>query len=130
MVGLVEDNEPDQDAQLPDSVPQHSGREFVSRQDFNILNNQLEEKFAHFGALLTRTNIFSTPKCRLQSPTQWCQRHHFINPSPDPRATSPVRPPGQDTTVKPKEKKVKGVGKSRDKKKKSASSGSLVHFHF
>ena len=43
------------------STQQPSGG-FVSRQDFDVLNNQLEEKFAHFEALLSRSNIFSTPK--------------------------------------------------------------------
>ena len=41
---------------------QTSPGDFVSRQDFELLNNQLDEKFARFEALLTRTNIFSTPK--------------------------------------------------------------------
>ena len=53
-VGPLDDNELEQDTahaqpledpSYPlDSMPQHSGREYVCRQDFDILNNQLEEK--------------------------------------------------------------------------------------
>ena len=74
VVGVVD---PDQDADdvqhdSPDpsgSGPQetfqishHSAEEFVSRKDLDVLSNQLEEKFARFEALLSRGNIFSTPK--------------------------------------------------------------------
>ena len=44
------------------SISHHTPEEFVSKRDFDSLSNQLEEKFARFEALLTRTNIFSTPK--------------------------------------------------------------------
>ena len=44
------------------SISYHTPEDFVSKQDFDTLSNQLEEKFARFEALLTRTNIFSTPK--------------------------------------------------------------------
>ena len=44
------------------SFDQQNSGDFVSRQDFEVLNNQLEEKFARFEALLSRSNIFSTPK--------------------------------------------------------------------
>ena len=44
------------------AVSHHSADEFVSKQDFDLPSNQLEEKFARFEALLTCTNIFSTPK--------------------------------------------------------------------
>ena len=47
---------------FPVAVDQSCIGDFVSRQDFELLNNQLEEKFARFEALLSRTNIFSTPK--------------------------------------------------------------------
>ena len=44
------------------AVSHHTPEDFVSKRDFDTLSNQLEEKFARFEALLTRTNIFSTPK--------------------------------------------------------------------
>ena len=49
----------------------------------------------------------------------------FINPSPDPRATGSVRPPGQDQEGSAL-KKQKGVGKSKHKKssKPAAAAGS------
>ena len=126
-VESLEEDSSDQDsahAQLPAgpshapySMSQSSGRDFVSRQDFDILNNQLEEKFAHFEALLTSTNIISTSKVAVAvtNPPVLLEMP-FINPD-DPRAICLVWPPGQDATVKPNEKKVKGVGKAKDKKK-------------
>ena len=94
---------------------QTSTGDFVSRHDFELLNNQLEEKFARFEALLTRTNIFSTPKMPVAKSHATISDTPFINPSPEPRATSPVRPPGQEvedsapsvkkSKVKPKQKK-------------------------
>ena len=37
-------------------------QEFISRQDFDKLSSQLDERFAWFEALLSRGNIFTTPK--------------------------------------------------------------------
>ena len=85
----------------PSPVPsdqQFSGG-FVSHQDFDVLNNQLEEKFARFEALLSRSNILSTPKLPVQVDNPPVSDTPFINPSPDPRATGPVRTLGQDTEV-------------------------------
>ena len=75
VVGVVDqDIELEEDAQAHSStgsgsgqqelftVSHHSADEFVSKQYLDLLSNQLEEKFAHFEALLTHTNIFSTPK--------------------------------------------------------------------
>ena len=42
------------------TVSHHSADEFVSKHYFDLLSNQLEEKFARFEALLTHTNIFPT----------------------------------------------------------------------
>ena len=62
-----------------------------------MLNNQLEEKFARFEALLSRSNIFSTPKLpeNVEHP-----------PISDTPFIGPVRPLGQDPegTVAGKEK--------------------------
>ena len=48
----------------------------------------------------------------------------FINPSPDPGATGPVRPPGQDLEVSPAVKKHKGKSKQKKAIKPASSSGS------
>ena len=73
----------------------HSPSAFVSRQDLNVLSNQLEEKFSQFEALLSRPNIFSTPKLPVSVTDPPVSDKPFINPS-DPRAIGPVSPPGQD----------------------------------
>ena len=52
------------------TISHHSPSEFVSRQDLNLLSNQLEENFARFKALLSRTNIFSTPKLPVSGTNQ------------------------------------------------------------
>ena len=113
------------------SFDQQCSGDFVSCQDFGVLNNQLEEKFAHFEALLSRFNIFSTPKLPVNVEHPPVSNTPFINPSPDPRATSPVRTPGQDPegTVA---KKEKGVGKSKHRKssKPAAAAGSASESAF
>ena len=48
----------------------------------------------------------------------------FINPSPDPGATGPVRPPGQELEVSPAVKKHKGKSKQKKAVKPAASAGS------
>ena len=63
------------------TVSHHSPSEFVSRQDLNVLSNQLEEKFAWFEALLSRTNIFSTPKLPVSVTHPPVSDKPFINPS-------------------------------------------------
>ena len=91
------------------TVSHHTVDEFVSKQDFDLLSNQLEEKFARFEALLTRTNVFSTPKVPVSNITAPVSEQPFFNPS-DPRATGPVRSPDLDEEIqvdKPKEKKNK-----------------------
>ena len=92
---------------LPDLVPQYSGKDFVSMQDFDILNNQLEEKCARFKALLTRTNIFSIPKAPVTVVNPPVSDTPFIKPTSDTRATSPVPSQGQKVPVKAKENKSK-----------------------
>ena len=117
IVGPVESSEADDSAHGqvhagsgPSPVPSdiHSSGGFVSRQDFDVLNNQLEEKFAHFEALLLRSNnIFSTPKLpvQVQVDNPPVSDTPFINPSTDPRATGSVRTPGQKTEVELKKKR-------------------------
>ena len=110
----------------PSPVPfAQQSTDFVSRQDFEVLNNQLEEKFARFEALLTRTNIFPTPKLPVNVENPPVSDTPFINTSLDPRATGPVRLPGQDTESGT-DRKDKGLGKSKHKKqsKPSAAAGS------
>ena len=111
----------------PRCLDQQNSGDFVSRQDFEVLNNQLEEKFARFEALLSRSNIFSTPKLPVNVEHPPISDTPFINPSPDPRATGPVRPPGQDPegTVARKEK---GVGKTKHRKSGSASQSAVDAF--
>ena len=138
VVGPVEDQDdlemvPDaahaQERVLTGSSPvdyeQASAGDFVSCQDFELLNNQLEEKFARFEALLSRTNIFSTPKMPVTGIQAPISDTPFINPSPDPRATGPVRPPGQElegTAIKKHKTGVKS--KSKKSAKPAAAAGS------
>ena len=99
------------------SITHHSPEEFVSKQDFDNLNNKLEEKFARFEALLTRTNIFSTPKAPVTNTAVTTSEQPFFNPS-EPGATGPVRPPASDGQIShPKDAKNKGTGKKLKKKK-------------
>ena len=99
----------------------HSADEFVSRKDLDVLSNQLEEKFARFEALLSRINIFSTPKAPVTTMSAPVSDQPFFDPS-DPRATGPVRPPGPDGDHV--QKKNKGPGK-KSKKTKTLSASSL-----
>ena len=99
------------------SITHHSPEEFVSKQDFDNLNNKLEEKFARFEALLTRTNIFSTPKAPVTNTAVTTSEQPFFNPS-EPGATGLVRPPASDGQIShPKDAKNKGTGKKLKKKK-------------
>ena len=107
----------------PAAFGQTSAGDFVSRQDLELLNNQLEEKFARFEALLSRTNIFSTPKMPVSTIQAPISNTPFINPSPDPGATGLVRPPGQDLEVSPAVKKRKGKSKQKKSIKPASSVG-------
>ena len=95
-------------------ISPHSADDFVSRKDLDVLRNQLEEKFARFEALLSRGNIFSTPKIPVSAVSAPISNQPFFDPS-DPLATGPVRPPGPD--VDQVEKKNKGPGKKTKKDK-------------
>ena len=107
------------------SISHHTPEDFVSKRDFDTLSNQLEEKFACFEALLTRTNIFSTPKAPVSAGSITTSEQPFFNPS-EPGATGSVRPPatdGQNPQVK--DKKNKGTGK-KVKKTKVAPTATVV----
>ena len=107
------------------SISHHSAEDFVSKQDFDTLSNQLEEKFARFEALLTRTNIFSTPKAPVTASSVTTSDQPFFNPT-EPGATGPVRPPASDGNVtQQKDKKNKGTGK-KVKKSKAAPTATVV----
>ena len=109
------------------TVSHHSADGFVSKQDFDLLSNQLEEKFARFEALFTHTNIFSMPKVLVSTITAPVSEQPFFNQS-DPRATAPVRSPGLDEDIqvdKPKEKKNKGSVK-KGKKAKTVPSDFII----
>ena len=62
-------------------ISHHSADEFVSRKDLDVLSNQLEEKFARFEALLSRTNIFSTPKAPVTTMSAPVSDQPFFDPS-------------------------------------------------
>ena len=129
----------DQDnVELEEDVPAHSSTGFGQQEiftvshhsvdEFDLLSNQLEEKFARFEALLTCTNIFSTPKVSVSTITVPVSEQPFFNPS-DPRATGSVRSVGLDKEIqvdKPKEKKNKGSFKSKDKKAKTVPSANIT----
>ena len=66
----------------PLTFDHHSSGDFVSRQDFEVLNNRLEENFARFEALLSRTNL-QYPTLHLSTP--------LLTPEPPVRCGLRVR---------------------------------------
>ena len=107
------------------AVSHHTPEDFVSKRDFDTLSNQLEEKFARFEALLTRTNIFSTPKAPVSAVAISTSEQPFFNPS-ESGATGPVRSPATDgQNLQRKDKKNKGTGK-KVKKTKVAPTTTVV----
>ena len=89
----------------------------MSRKDLDVLSNQLEEKFARFEALLSRTNIFSTPKVPVSAVSAPVSDQPFFIPS-DPRATGPVRSPGLDEDlkgIKQRKRRIKVLVKRQEK---------------
>ena len=101
-------------------ISHHTADEFVSRKDLDVLSNQLEDLFARFEALLSRSNIFSMPKVPVTTSSAPVSDQPFFVPS-DPRATSPVRSPGQDDETY-KEKKNKGTKGKKSKPMSTATS--------
>ena len=71
------------------SISHHTPEDFVSKRDFDTLSNQLVEKFARFEALLTRTNIFSTPKAPVSTGPVTTSEQPFFNPA-ESGATGPA----------------------------------------
>ena len=107
------------------SVSHHTPEDSVSKRDFDTLSNQLEEKFARFEALSTRTNIFSTPKAPVSAGSITTSEQPFFNPS-EPGATGQVRPLAADgQNLQGKDKKNKGTGK-KVKKTKVAPTTTVV----
>ena len=107
------------------SISHHTPEDFVSKRDFDSLSNQLEEKFACIEALLTRTNIFSTPKAPVSAGSITTSEQPFFNPT-EPGATGPVRPPAADgQNLQGQDKKNKGTGK-KVKKTKVAPTATVV----
>ena len=132
VVGVIDQEPSDLPQDAPDlsgsgsqetfQVSHHSADEFVSRKDLDVLSNQIEEKFARFEALLSRTNIFSTPKAPITTMSALVSDQPFFDPS-DPGATGPVRPPRPDGDHV--QKKNKGPGKKSKKTKTVSASSSL-----
>ena len=63
-----------------------------------------------FGQASVRDSTPKMPGSTIQAPISDTP---FINPSPDPGATGPVRPPGQELEVSPAVKKHKGKSKQK-----------------
>ena len=77
---------------LPGGSDNVSSSDFVSKKDFDKLSDQLDEKFSRFEALLSRGNIFATPKVPVQVSNPPVSDQPFIDPA-SARTTGPVRFP-------------------------------------
>ena len=77
---------------LPGGSDNASSSDFVSEKDFDKLSDRLDEKFSHFEALLSRGNIFATPKVPVQVVNPPVSDQPFIDPA-SARTTGPVRLP-------------------------------------
>ena len=93
------------------------GQEFISKQDFDKLSSQLDKRFARFEALLSRGNIFITPKMPVNIVPSLVSDRPFIDLSVV-QATSPVLP---STSVK-----TSGSDKHKHKKKSKSSRQSAL----
>ena len=101
--------------------PQSSTSNFVTAEQFSLMNDKWTEHFARFEALLSRGNVFSTPKVAVNPVSSKV----MVSDSPfialAARSTSPVETPAVQEVVS----KVK---KSKDKKqKKTVKSDKPVH---
>ena len=106
------------------SVPPHgpsqpSTSSFVTAEQFSLVNDKWAEQFARFEALLSRGNVFSTPKATVNPPSSNVVLSDSPFIAPAARLTCPVETPAvQEVGSKSEETKPK---KSKDKKlKKSA----------
>ena len=95
--------------------PQPSTSNFVTAEQFFLMNDKWAEQFARFEALLSRGNVFSTPKAVVNpaSSKVIVSDSPFITPAARP--TGPVETPAVQeavTKVKSKDKKQKKTVKS------------------
>ena len=98
---------------LPGGSDNVSSSDFVSKKDFDKLSDQLDEKFSRFEALLSRGNIFATPKVPVQVSNPPVSDQPFIDPA-SARTTGPVRIPAVQANT--------GSDGKKDSKKKHKSS--------
>ena len=98
---------------LPGGSDNVSSSDFVSKKDFDKLSDQLDEKFSRFEALLSRGNIFATPKVPVQVSNPPVSDQPFIDPA-SARTTGPVRFPAVQAST--------GSDGKKDSKKKHKSS--------
>ena len=98
---------------LPGGSDDVSSSDFVSKKDFDKLSDQLDEKFSRFEALLSRGNIFATPKVPVQVSNPPVSDQPFIDPA-SARTTGPVQFPAVQAST--------GSDGKKDSKKKHKSS--------
>ena len=98
---------------LPGGSDNVSSSDVVSKKDFDKLSDQLDEKFSRFEALLSRGNIFATPKVPVQVSNPPVSDQPFIDPA-SARTTGPVWFPAVQAST--------GSDGKKDSKKKHKSS--------
>ena len=116
VIAMVEDKEPishstpNSSSSSAQNQPETSSSPFVTSAQLKEISDQWSEQFAHFEALLSRGNVFSTPKVAVSKvpPQSVVSETPFIPPSA--RLTSPVEFPAEgeaDSLVtKPRQKEV------------------------
>ena len=103
------------------SAPPQSSSNFVTAEQFSLMNDKWTEHFARFEALLSRGNIFSTPKAAVNPVSS------KVLVSDSPFIAPAARPTGLVETPAVQEAVTK-VKKSKDKKqKKTVKSDKPVH---
>ena len=132
VIASVEDKEPvfqpsssaSQPAAHVQSEASSSSASFVTSDQLQLMSDQWAEQFARFEALLSRGNVFSTPKCTVQHvPTHAAiSDTPFIPPSA--RLTGPVEFPAEGEVDKQQDSKlverdVKDKRKSRKSRKET-----------
>ena len=75
---------------LPGGSDNVSSSVYVSKKDFNNLSQQLDEHFPRFEALLSRGNIFATPKVLVNVINPPVSQQPFIDQNASARATGPA----------------------------------------
>ena len=105
----------------PQGPSQPSTSNFVTAEQFSLMNDKWAEQFACFEALLSRGNVFSTPKAAVNPASSKVIVSDSLFIAPAVRPTGPVETPAVQEAVT----KVK---KSKDKKqKKTVKSDKPVH---